>query len=238
MRDNKIYYFNHEKTEDTLMQIPKYLKAPISEKLLASLCQSIFHCGDRKQTDFVLKDSLRKGWLHLSEGYIYSRDLLVQHPIKLTAKQAALQQYIPTLYKEAVESGYYGEEYVNAEKMFQWLSFAYPGLIENDIQSLMMWMSYDIKEEHLSKQFSDEFNGTAEGWFSDFFTNPDCRIWIKDIVYKSADSLLLNVYLIPGKKGKYKKAYEHYAEFCSHIKDYIPADYLAVNAIAMQNLTY
>ncbi len=224
MRDNKIYYFNHETTEDTLTKIPNCLEAPISEKLLISLCQNTFECGDRKQIDFVLKDCLRKGWLHSSEGYIYSRDLLVQHPIKLTAKQAALQHYIPTLYKEAVKSKFYGEEYVTANNMFQWLS-------------LMMWMSSDIKKEHLSDQFTKELNGSEYGWFADFFANQDCRICIKDIIYKSANSLLLNVYLIPGKKGKYKKAYKHYAEFCSHIKDYILTGHLAFNAIAMQNLT-
>lgn len=237
MRDNKLYYFNNETTENTLMKILKWLKAPISEKLLISLCQNTFECGDRKQIEFVLKDCLRKGWLHSSEGYIYSRDLLVQHPIKLTAKQAALQHYIPSLYKEAVESKYYGEEYVTADKMFQWLSLAYPGLIEYDMLSLMMWMTSDIKKEHLSDQFTKELNGSEYGWFADFCSNRDCRIWIKDIVYKSANSLLLNVYLIPGKKGKYKKAYKHYAEFCSHIKDYILTSHLAFNAIAMQNLT-
>lgn len=40
MRDNKIYYFNHETTEDTLTKIPNCLEAPISEKLLSACART------------------------------------------------------------------------------------------------------------------------------------------------------------------------------------------------------
>lgn len=235
MNNNKRKDFDLDKSEKEILTITSRLNRPVKKTELVYSITKSFNSGTEKQIRFAIDNCIENGDLCEDGGYVYCSNLQPELPANPTAYDTALIKYLPVFYKEA--KAFYEDDNIRVSAVFDYISHVHSGLLKvsNPAYDFMEWMTDKLPEHCLSNQFFTEMNDYDfyQGWFKTYFNHPDCRVRMKDITYRK-NTILIELYLIPGKKGSFKKAHQQYLEFKENIGQYFDIKNVRIHTTLMK----
>lgn len=210
--------------QKTLLTVCTNLNRPIRKSKLIKMVTELFECNTPRQVEFALIALLEQGKLHEQDYFIVTPEFHQKWDGEVTAADEGIIRFLSTL-KEEVKHDIYFNVFANEALIphifFKYIQMKYPALLCRDntpltyMEQMEKLFSYNLKND-----FYAEFNDyPTSRWFTKFFSNTDCRIFIKSMDI-SKNHVYIQLALISGRKGSYGKAYQDFAEFAEHFPAY------------------
>lgn len=206
-----------------IIEICNRLNRAIRKTQLINMVIELFECNSKSQVDFAILGLIEQNKLHYTKHFVCTSAFASTWDGIITVADEGIIKFLLSIIYEAKADLLfhpYTNETLTVSNFFQYVEMKYPALLKRTDTSLAyMEHFHKVYPYLMSNDFYVEFNDyPTKRWLTDFFNNPDCRIFIKDI-YNDRYYLRLQVILIPSKNN-YKKAHQQYKEFVTHIKKY------------------
>lgn len=207
-----------------ILTICSSLNRPIRKSQLIKMVTELFECNTPKQIEFALLDLIEQAKLIEEKHFIVSPEFSKQWDKMITAADEGIVKFLLILKEEAKHDIFfdvYAPERLSPSIFFKYVRAKYPALLERNTTALTYMEQIEtISPCGLTSDFYMEMNDyPTNRWFTSFFDNPDCRVFIHRIeVHKKY--IILRLMLLPGRKRSYAEAHKQFEEFEAHIGTY------------------
>lgn len=207
-----------------LISTCNHLSRPLRKSQLIKMTTDLFECNTPKQVEFAIIDLIEQGKLQQEGYFIITPEFASIWDGTVTSTDEWTIKFLLSLKEEAKHDLFfdvYAQEPLTTSSFFKYINMKYPSLLRRQGTALSyMEQMENIFPYGLNSNFYMEMNDyPTDRWFTTFFNNPDCRIFIKNMDI-SKNHINIQVVLITGKKRSYKKANTDYEEFKQNIPHY------------------
>lgn len=210
--------------QKTLLAVCTNLNRPIRKSKLIKMATELFECNTPKQVEFALISLLEQGRLREQAYFIVTPEFYLTWDGQATAADEKIIKFLLSLKEEVKHDAFfhvYAKEVLTPHIFFKYVQMKYPALLCRDNTPFAyMEQMEQIFTYNLNNDFYAEFNDyPTYRWFTKFFSNNDRRIFIKSMD-TSKNHVYIQLALLSGKKGSYRKAYQDFTEFAEHFPAY------------------
>ncbi|MBD5452637.1 MAG: hypothetical protein HDR25_08355 [Lachnospiraceae bacterium] len=201
-----------------------HLNRPIRKSQFIKMLTDLFEYNTPKQTEFALLDLIEQGKLKQKGHFITTPEFASTWDGTVTSTDEWIIKFLISLKEEAKHDLFfdvYAQEPLTPSCFFKYINMKYPALLRRQDTALAYMEQMEATFPYgLNSNFYMEMNDhPTDRWFTSFFNNPDCRIFIKNMNI-SKNHINVQVALISGKKRSYRKANADFKEFKENISHY------------------
>ena len=210
--------------QQALLYTCNTLNRPIRRNQLIKMTTDLFEYNTQKEVDFALLDLIEQNKLCQHNYFIVTPEFASDWNGTVTAADEGIIQFLLSLKEEAKHDLFfnvYALEPLSPRIFFKYVGMKYPALLRRQDTALAYMEQMENTFPYgLDNNFYMEMNDYPTiRWFTSFFNNPDCRIFIKNMEI-SKNHINILVITISGKKRSYKKANADFEEFKQNISYY------------------
>lgn len=228
MKKNNTIILELADLQKMLLHTCDYLNRPIRKSQLIKMAAELFECNTSKQAEFALLGLIEQGTLCQKDCFIVTPEFAPTWDGTVSAADEGIIKFLLSLKEEAKHDLFfhvYAPEALTPSSFFKYVKLKYPALLHrNDTALAYMEQLEKTFPYGLNNDFYAEMNDyPVRRWLTDFFDDPDCRIFIKHMDF-SKKHINIQVVLLPGKKRSYRKSQEQFEEFEQHMPLYFNSD--------------